>query len=148
VNGIDYLLKPYTLVRFEQAVERVSIHQAPADLHKLVASKKDLDFPSRILVEQGSRLISIITNNILWLEPEGDYTIIHTMKQHFLSNKGISELETRLDPQLFRRVHRSAIIALHAIQEIYRQPAGPQIILKNGTIIKVSCSYTHALQHF
>jgi two-component system LytT family response regulator len=68
------------------------------------------------------------------------------MKQSYLSNKGISELETRLNPQQFQRVHRSAIIALNAIKEIYKDPAGPQITLLNGTVVKVSRGYTEAFK--
>jgi two-component system LytT family response regulator len=84
--------------------------------------------------------------DIQWLQAEGDYTKIHTSKQSFLSAKGISELEAKLNPQQFQRVHRSAIVALNAIKEIHREPSGPQVVLFNGTTIKVSRSYTDTLR--
>jgi two-component system LytT family response regulator len=92
-------------------------------------------------VEQGHRLVSVALKDVMWVEAEGDYSKIHTGKQTFLSNKGISELEKRLNPSQFQRVHRSFIIALDAIQEVYKDPSGPLVLLKNNVQIKVSRSY-------
>jgi two-component system LytT family response regulator len=98
------------------------------------------------LVEQGSKWVTLPVSDIHWLEADGDYTRIHTAKQNFLSSKGISELETKLNPALFQRVHRSAIVALNAIREIHREPSGPQVVLQSGVVIKVSRSYTENLR--
>lgn len=103
-------------------------------------------FPERILVEQGNKLISLPVKDIIWIEAQNDYTKIHTSKQSFLSNKGISEMEQKLDPQQFQRIHRSAIIALSAIAEVHKETSGPQIVLVNGITLKVSRSYTEALK--
>ena len=67
-------------------------------------------------------------------------------KQSFLSSKGISELEGKLNPQLFQRVHRSAIVALTAIKAIHREPNGLQVVLQDDTVLKVSRSYTEYLR--
>lgn len=148
VNAVDYLLKPYTQVRFEQALQKALEKENINNVQQLSESLHTGSYPERILVEQGNRLVSISIHEILWLEAEGDYTRIHTAKQGFLSNKGISEMEQRLNPQLFQRVHRSAIIALNAIQEVIREPTGPQILLKNAILIKVSRSYIESLKKF
>lgn len=147
-NALDYLLKPFTRERFEQAVSK-ALQKEPSVMHNLAALSESLQgktYPERILVEQGNKWVTLPVSEIYWLEAEGDYTKIHTAKQVYLSSKGISELEGRLNPQQFQRVHRSAIIALGAIREVHREPTGPQVVLQNGVTVKVSRSYTDALR--
>jgi two-component system LytT family response regulator len=146
VNAVDYLLKPYTQERFEQALEKALQGSGAKQVQELAESLAPHHYPERILVEQSNRLIGIAVADILWLEAEGDYTKIHTSQNSFLSNKGISELEQRLNPMQFQRVHRSAIIALGAIKEVFREPTGPQIILTNQVRLKVSRSYIEAFR--
>jgi two-component system LytT family response regulator len=142
VNAIDYLLKPFTKERFDQALHKALETSKNRMLQQLTESFATSSYPERILVEQGHRLVSVALKDVMWVEAEGDYSKIHTGKQTFLSNKGISELEKRLNPSQFQRVHRSFIIALDAIQEVYKDPSGPLVLLKNNVQIKVSRSYT------
>jgi two-component system LytT family response regulator len=128
---------------------RKALQKEPSVMHNLAALTESLHtktYPERILVEQGSKWVTLPVAEIFWLEADGDYTKIHTGKQSYLSSKGIGELEGRLNPQQFQRVHRSAIIALGAIREVHREPSGPQVVLQDGTTIKVSRSYTDALR--
>lgn len=60
----------------------------------------------------------------------------------------MNELEKKLDPALFQRVHRSAIIALSAITEAYKEPSGLRIVLTNGIQVKVSRSYTEVFRNY
>jgi two-component system LytT family response regulator len=149
VNAVDYLLKPYTKERFRATVNKLLANtpQALRNIQLLAEGLMQQAFPERILVEQGSKLVSLPVSEVTWLEAKGDYTRIHSAKQIFLSNKGISELEQKLNPRQFLRIHRSAIIALSAIQEVHKDLSGPQIRLVDGTILKVSRSYTHALKN-
>jgi two-component system LytT family response regulator len=147
-NALDYLLKPFTRERFDKAVKK-ALEKDPGVMQNLLSLTESLQnrsYPERILVEQGAKWVTLPVQEILWLQAEGDYTRIHTVKQSFLSTKGIGELEARLNPQQFQRVHRSAIIALSAIKEIHREPSGPQVVLHNGTTVKVSRSYTDTLR--
>jgi two-component system LytT family response regulator len=148
VNAIDYLLKPYTKERFAAAINKILSQETVGlqNIKLLTESLLHKFFPERILVEQGNKLVSLPVTDIIWLEAHSDYTKIHTMKQSFLSNKGISELEKKLNPQQFQRIHRSAIISLHAIAEVHKEINGPQIVLTNGITLKVSRSYTDALK--
>lgn len=147
-NAIDYLLKPFTRERFDKAVGKALQKDlsAVANIATLAESLLNKTYPERILVEQGNKWVTLPVSDILWLEAEGDYTKLHTAKQTFLSSKGISELETKLNPQQFQRVHRSAIISLNAIKEIHREPTGPQVVLQNEVTLKVSRSYSEALR--
>lgn len=147
-NALDYLLKPFTRERFDQAVKK-ALRPEPDGMRNLVALTESLQsktYPERILVEQGTKWVTLPVSEIYWLEAEGDYTKIHTARQCYLSSKGISELESRLNPQQFQRVHRSAIISLSAIKEVYREPSGPQVVLQNGVMVRVSRSYTDAIR--
>jgi two-component system LytT family response regulator len=147
-NAVDYLLKPFTRERFDKAVKK-ALDKDSGMMQNLMALTDSLQarsYPERILVEQGTKWVTLPVGDIHWLQAEGDYTKIHTAKQVFLSAKGISELEAKLNPQQFQRVHRSAIVALSAIKEIHREPTGPQVVLHNGTTVKVSRSYTDTLR--
>lgn len=146
VNAVDYLLKPYSKVRLEQAVQKIMGIQKQQSLQQLTDYLPQPLYPERILVELGNKLVTLAVTDIIWIEADGDYTRIHTITQSYLSNKGISELERRLHPQQFQRVHRSALIALSAIKEVYREPSGPQILLTNDVLVKVSRSYVEAIR--
>jgi two-component system LytT family response regulator len=148
VNAVDYLLKPFTKERVGQAVNKVLQTNTLHNLQNLAESLDPTVYPQHILVEQRNRLVSIAVKEISWLQADGDYTRIHTVNgTYFLSNKGITELQKRLDPQEFQRVHRSAVIAFSAVKEIHREPGGPKVILKNGAEIKVSRTYGGALRN-
>ncbi|TAD86659.1 MAG: DNA-binding response regulator [Bacteroidetes bacterium] len=149
-HAVDYLLKPYTRERFSQAIQKVmlagnrhrdQIRQLDEQLQKETGS-----YPERLLVEQGNKLVSIKTNEVVWLEADGDYTRIHNSRQFFLSGLGIGQLEQKLNPAIFLRIHRGAIINIHQIQEVHREASGPQVVMQNGTVHKVSRTYTEALK--
>lgn len=148
VNAIDYLLKPYTLERFRLAIQKCLSRgdEMINNIRVLTESLQQKGYPERIFVEQGSKLISIATADILWIEAIGDYTKLHTHSFHYISNKGISEMEQKLDPAKFQRIHRSAMINLSAIREVYKEASGPQVVLLNGKVLKVSRSYADALR--
>lgn len=148
VNAVDYLLKPYTKDRFATAISRLLSKgtEALKGIQQLSESFQSKIYPERILVEQGNKLVSILISDILWIEAEGDYTRLHTRQQTYLSNKGIGELEERLDPRQFQRIHRSAIIALGAIKEVHKEASGPQVVLQNGLTLKVSRSYIESIK--
>jgi two-component system, LytTR family, response regulator len=148
VNAIDYLLKPYTLERFRLAIQKCLSRgdEMINNIRVLTESLQQKGYPERIFVEQGNKLISIAIADILWIEAIGDYTKLHTHSFHYISNKGISEMEQKLDPSKFQRIHRSAMINLSAIREVYKEASGPQVVLQNGKVLKVSRSYAEALR--
>lgn len=148
VNAVDYLLKPYTKERFANAVHKLlgDVNENLKQVQQLTESFNTKTYPERILVEQGAKLVSISVTDILWIEADGDYTKLHTSKQSYLSNKTMNELEQKLNPQLFQRVHRSAIISIAAIKEVHREASGPQVVLINDLIVKVSRTYADAFK--
>lgn len=145
VHAVDYLLKPYTRDRFARAVQRVT-DSSMGNLQKLQPLAESLlsaamTYPEKILVQTGTRLITVTVADILRIEAEGDYATLVTGTGKHLSNYGISTLEARLNPQQFLRVHRSAIVNLHYIREIQKYPSSYDIILHSGDVVRVSRSY-------
>ncbi len=154
-NAIDYLLKPYTRDRFVQAISKVLRSHPSRNLDQVRALSEHLqrefapaNYPDRLLVEQGRHLVALPLNQIIWLQADDDYTRLHTRERFYLSSLGIGELELRLHPAQFLRIHRSAIINLEHIREVIKDPNGPIVVLSNGVRQKVSRSYQDALKRW
>jgi two-component system, LytTR family, response regulator len=149
-NAVDYLLKPYTKERFAQAVNKVLLgaaknREAIKNLSDNLQSAYTA-YPEKVLVESGSRMISLSVNDIHWIEADGDYTRLHTAQKFYLSTYGISILEQKLNPAVFIRVHRSAIININLIKEVYKDSNGYYAVLQNGATQKVGRSYTEVIK--
>ena len=66
--------------------------------------------------------------------------------QEYLSNFGISDLEQKLDPQLFLRVHRSSIINLDRVKELNKYGKSYDVTMDNGEVVRVSRGYMDAIK--
>lgn len=147
VHAVDYLLKPYTRERFDTAVAKIkdnATHQiAPlADQH--IMSKAT--YPERIIVEKGNKYVTLSTAEIFYIEAYGDYSKIFNSKSQFISNRGISALEEKLNPNQFLRIHRSTVVNLSAIKEVARYGKSYQVKLNNNHTLKVSRSYADKIK--
>ncbi len=146
VHAVDYLLKPYTKARFKQAVERLNgDNQKLGNLTESLLMEKT-DYPSRVLVQHQKKLITIAVDNIQWVEAYGDYSKLHVDNQVFLSNFGITDLEQKLDPQKFLRVHRSSIINLDKVKELNKYGKSYDVTMLNSEVVRVSRGYMDALK--
>ena len=148
-NAIDFLLKPYTRERFAKAVNKV-MQYGEENLNSLRSLAESLiqeastgksNFPAKILVQSKNKLIALNTESIIRIEAEKDYSKLVTNKQSYLSNYGIGQIATKLDPEIFIRIHRSAIINIHYIKEIFKHPSSYDVKMTNGDVVKVSRSY-------
>ena len=148
-NAIDFLLKPYTRERFAKAVNKV-MQYGEENLNSLRSLAESLiqeagtgksNFPAKILVQSKNKLIALNTESIIRIEAEKDYSNLVTNSQSFLSNYGIGQIATKLDPEVFIRIHRSAIINIHYIKEIFKHPSSYDVKMTNGDVVKVSRSY-------
>lgn len=121
-NAADYLLKPYTKERFNQAVTKALLNtQKNMEAVRNLSDQLQTNFtsfPDRVLVEAGNRMISIAVNDIYWIEAHGDYTRLHTTQRFYLSSYSMTALEQKLNPAVFLRIHRSAIINIHFLKEV------------------------------
>lgn len=151
VNAVDYLLKPYTRSRFAKALGKLQEnHTAYLDqIQRLAESLKGnvpQAYAQKLFVQTGNKLLAVNVPDILWLQAEKDYTWLITAEKRHLSSYGLGQLEQKLDPAQFLRVHRSSIIHLQHIREIEKQPSGYDVIMQNGDLVRVSRSYLEEIK--
>ena len=146
VHAVDYLLKPYTKERFRTAVERLNTSNSKVGELAQSVFMEDTSYPTRVLVQYNKKLITIKCDEIVWVEAYGDYSKVHTKDQEYLSNFGITDLEQKLDPQLFLRVHRSSIINLDRVRELNKYGKSYDVTMENGELVRVSRGYMDAIK--
>ncbi|ULQ56958.1 LytTR family DNA-binding domain-containing protein [Flavihumibacter rivuli] len=150
-NAVDYLLKPYTRERFDNAVSRLKVRnaarfEAALSAADAVLQEKDQQVGNTILIESGSKLVSLQLRDVIFMEAEKDYTRLHTAGKSYLSNYRISQLEERLPRDQFIRVHRSYIINISHIKEVHRDANSAQLITSNGQVLNISRTYMPQLK--
>lgn len=141
LNAVDYLVKPFTEDRFSAAIDRVRARQAPGRQQEaLIRVIRDLGpRPDRLLVPDGDRMVPIAVTDIAWIKAEGDYARIHSAGRSYLVSRTLKELEDRLDPAQFLRIHRSAIVRGDQIREVRGEGSNRyRVLLHDGTTLIVS----------
>lgn len=144
VNAVDYLLKPYSRERFERAFDRALAQRT--SLEPLLASLPRAPHLERIVVRKGERLFFVAARDILHLSAEGNYVRVHTADGAHLVRGTLADLEARLDPAHFARIHRSGLVNIDAIQEVRTHVHGDYlVVLKNGELVRLSRRYRERL---
>jgi two-component system LytT family response regulator len=86
-------------------------------------------------------------DEIDWIEAQDYYVEIHAGQASHLHRESLKELEARLDPEAFARIHRSAIVRLDRVRELRALPSGDaEIVLRDGTELRVSRSHKAAIR--
>lgn len=149
VHAVDYLLKPYTRERFHNAIQRIKHDRQLPSISPLAESviMEKQTFPERILVQSGKKLITIAVEDIQRIEADGDYSKLIINNKTYLSNYGISKLETKLDPKAFIRVHRSSIINIQFIESVNKYTSSYDVVMKNGDVVRVSRGYMENIKN-
>ncbi|RLD38961.1 MAG: DNA-binding response regulator [Bacteroidetes bacterium] len=145
--AIDYLLKPFSQERFERSVnkvldtQKVLVPDLKKSLSKLKNAQQERQPLDRIVVKEGVNVHIIPVSEILFIEAQDDYVMIHTKEQKYLKLTSLRSLENSLPNGQFVRVHRSFIVNIDEISKIgnYSKDSH-QIILSNGKNIKISRS--------
>jgi two-component system LytT family response regulator len=119
LRAVDYLLKPFAQSRFDDALEkaRVSIGQESAALRDLTQPQGRLE---RLLVRDRNQVHVLPLDKVECVEAQDDYIRIVCQGKSHLKTQSLTDLEGRLDPALFVRVHRSWIISLAHLKNIER----------------------------
>ena len=146
VHAIDYVLKPLDDARFAKAlahaksqarVRRAGAGTRDAQLGALLRERSRTTH--RILVRDRDRTHVVDTDTIDWIGAADYYVEIHAGGETHLLRETMNELEQRLDPERFFRVHRSAIINLERVREIRALLHGDrQLVLADGTELRLS----------
>ncbi len=145
VNAADYLLKPFSEERFNEALKKAFVHLSDKAKQKAIIknliehNEEEAEYLERIVIKKGTKVSIIPMEQIKWLEAQDDYVMIHTEKEKYLKNKTMKYFEKHLDPNLFVRIHRSHLISIDFIQHL-EQTEGDnyKVFLKNEQQLPVS----------
>jgi two-component system LytT family response regulator len=162
VHALDYLLKPFDDARFQKALQtaKSQIEQREIDklTKKLLALLEDRlntrellsqerTYLSRLMIKLTNRVILLNVNEIDWIEADGNYAKLHVGRKSHMLREKMHDLESRLDPEQFVRIHRSIIVNLDRIKELYPHFNGDyMIVLADGTQLKLSRSRREHLE--
>ncbi|HEY6842523.1 MAG TPA: LytTR family DNA-binding domain-containing protein [Thermoanaerobaculia bacterium] len=134
VEALDYLLKPFDDARFARTLER-------AKQRALSPPPKSQDYRQRFLVRVRERVVVVNASDIDWIEAADYYVTMHAGGRTYLLREPLADLEKVLDPAVFFRVHRSAIVNLGRIREIHPMFHGDSVlVLTDGSQVKLSRS--------
>ena len=142
VHAVDYLLKPFSRERFDRAFDR-ALQRDTKPYAALIASKPHLD---RFVVRHGDRLFFVAATDVLHLAAEGNYVRVRTAEGSHLIRGTLADLESRLDPKRFARIHRSSIVNVDAIREVQTHFHGDYIVvLMTGETLRLSRRFADRL---
>lgn len=149
VHAVDYLLKPFSQQRLDDALSQARRQAAPASLDTLVQDSGTRGLPlSRLLIREGSQVHVLALDKIDYIEAQGDYIQVSTEGRRLLKNQRLAELETQLDARQFLRLHRSFIVNIERIARIEQYAKDSHAaILQDGTRIPFSRSAYQRLRH-
>ncbi len=151
-NAVDYLLKPLDEERFrlaiKRAIERMKLEQNNVgELLRNMKTENKSSYDSHIFVQKSEKLLNLPVDEIMFLEASGDYTILSTKADQFVSSSGIGKLEEILNPETFIRVHRSTIININFLKEIEKHFNGGMIVkMQSGKSFPVSRTYAKLIR--
>jgi two-component system LytT family response regulator len=154
IHALDFLLKPFDQTRFEKALERarsqVEKAKGPVIDSRLVSLLEELreerKYPERLIVKSSGRVFFVRTEEIDWVEASGNYVKIHTKAEAHLLRESMKNMEAKLDPKVFVRIHRSAIVNIDRIKELEPWFHGEYIvIMRDGTRLTASRVFSDRL---
>ncbi|HTF21240.1 MAG TPA: LytTR family DNA-binding domain-containing protein [Chryseolinea sp.] len=151
-NAVDYILKPLDQERFRLAVERAIgrmkvDENSVGELLRNLKTENKTQYDSHIFVQKSEKLLNLPVEEIVYLEASGDYTILTTKGDQFVSSSGIGKLEEILNPETFIRVHRSTIININNLKEIEKHFNGGMVVkMLNGKSFPVSRTYAKLIR--
>lgn len=168
VAALDYLVKPFDDERFEQAFARarrlIDLEEVGRTTRKLLSllggrfaagvdsSPDPSPTPShayleRVAVEMRGQVRVVPVDTIDYIEASGPYAELHVGEKTYVIRERMQTLEERLDPNVFFRIHRSAIVRIDRIETLLRSSGGDYAVrIKGGTELSVSRSRREELE--
>lgn len=140
VAAVDYLVKPFDDERFAQALARA---------RKAIATQPapKAEYLERIAVESRGQIRVVPVALIDYITASGPYAELHIGDRTFAIREKMQTLEDKLDPAVFFRIHRSAIVRLDRIDTLLHAAGGDYAVrLKDGTELSVSRSRREELE--
>lgn len=154
VHALDYLLKPFDDERFTHALQRAKTQIEAREINRLSkrllalleereserqVSVQQQDYLTRLMVKTANRVVLLKVDEIDFIEADGNYAKLHAGRKAHLLREKMSDLEGRLDPARFVRIHRSIIVNLDRIKEMQPHFNGDYIVvLQDGRQLRLS----------
>ena len=140
-NAVDYLLKPFSKLRFKEALAKIQQPKKAAEKLSLPSSAEYSKPLSRIVVKDRKEIIIIDVEKLQYLEAQDDYVELHTNQGNWLKQQTMKHFEEALDETKFVRVHRKYIIQLTEMAKLDKLGKETYMaVLKSGISIPVSTS--------
>jgi two-component system LytT family response regulator len=156
-QAVDYLMKPFSKERVEEALRRVrelvkgkSLEDFRESVAKIVEKiRRDRSFPEWVLLKADGKNVFVKVKDIDWIESSRNNVRIHVGQTIYLLHETTSAIASRLDPKKFLRIHRSAIVNIERIKELHPWFNGDYaVVLRDGTQLTLSSSYRDRLKEF
>ena len=154
VHALDYLLKPFDDERFARALERAKSQMAAREINQLserllalleereterTGAKREERYLTRLMIKASSRMMLLKVDEIDFIEADGNYAKLHAGRKTHLLREKMNDLEGRLDPAKFVRIHRSIIVNLERIKEMHPHFNGDYVVvLEDGRQLRLS----------
>jgi len=154
VHALDYLLKPFDDERFEHALARAKSQIEAREINRLSKrllalleeresqrkeSSEQQNYLTRLMIKVSGRVVLLKVNEIDFIEADGNYAKLHVGRKAHLLREKMHDLEGRLDPERFVRIHRSVIVNLDRIKEMHPHFNGDYIVvLEDGRQLRLS----------
>jgi two-component system, LytTR family, response regulator len=138
-GALDYLLKPFDNARFDLALSRAR--------QKIELGKDHPRKLERLTIKSAGQIAFIALSEIDWIEAADYYAALHIGARTHLLRRSLSDLEQDLDPELFCRIHRSAIVNLDRVRGLRSNEDGDYtVLLHNNATLRLSRKYRKQLQ--
>ncbi len=163
VHALDYLLKPFDDERFAHSLKRAKsqietreINRVSKRLLALLEERESVrkdsiqqkSYLTRLMIKVSGRVMLLKVDEIDFIEADGNYAKLHVGRKAHLLREKMHDLEGRLDPAKFVRIHRSIIVNLDRIKEMHPHFNGDYIVvLEDGRQLRLSRSRREALIH-
>ncbi|HXW08420.1 MAG TPA: LytTR family DNA-binding domain-containing protein [Vicinamibacterales bacterium] len=149
VHAVDYLLKPFSAERFDEALDRArerlraragSDGDAPLDVAGLVATARPKTGPlERVLIRDGPQVHVVPAERIDYVEAQDDYVCFKADGRQYLKDQTMTAVEASMDPARFVRIHRSYLLNIDRIARVELYAKDSRVaILRDGTKLPVS----------
>jgi len=168
-NAVNYLMKPVDEDKLADTLDRVRTRLAekrsadearklqdvlaeiaPDAIENLPADDENLGrYEKMINIKDRGQIFRVDVDTIEHIEAAGDYMCIYTGDNSLILRETMKDLERRLDPRVFQRVHRSTIVNLDQVRQVKPHTNGECfLVLDSGAEVKVSRSYRDVVARF
>ncbi len=142
VHALDYLLKPINQKRLAECLTRLDEIKPAAQRDRLDQARRENKPLERLMARSGSKLIIVNVSDVVAFESEDRLVFARTAEGRFVLNVTMKELEERLDPDVFCRVHKQAIIRLSLARELHSLAGGHYLLkLSDGSEVEIGRNY-------